>query len=183
MMKRPDSHQDQNRVIQELVGRIETAFPGIDLDGGISLRQAMLDDDWESDDTGKMKEAYRQDVTHDWREIPNEDLRLAFSSFSLFPYLDLKGWKYYLPATLRFSLIDDGQTDCDFFTFISLVPGRIAKAKGEWSVSKFVEWLELTSDQASVVAEWIQYQIGRGTTEFSDEYDAQAQDWVDAYIR
>lgn len=109
---------------------------------------------------------------------------MAFGSFSLFTYLDLKGWRYYLPAALRFSLLDDGQSDCDFYTFVSLVPGRMAKVKEEWSVNRFVEWLELTADQASVVAEWIQYQIElRRVTELSDEYDAQAKEWGDQYLR
>jgi hypothetical protein len=84
---------------------LETAFPARDLAGGISMRQAELDDNYRGDDLAAMRQAYASDITHSWHAIPVQDVLSLFDAFSVFVYLDQKGSQYYLPAALRASLL------------------------------------------------------------------------------
>jgi hypothetical protein len=86
-----------------LLQRIEAAFPSAGLGSGISLRQALFDDNapWDGNDPAARVAAYLADVTTDWRAVPDADLEYAFERFSLFGYLDTAGYRYYLPAAMH----------------------------------------------------------------------------------
>lgn len=138
---------------EDLIQKLEEVFPSYGLDGGVSLRQALLDDEWASDNPSKMQEAYQADITHDWKAIPAEELDAFFDSFSVFTYLDDKGWRYYLPAALRHSLRYP-DSNCEFYTRISLLPGGGNRGNGlpEWDLNHFVEYLGLSGEQSCIVA-------------------------------
>lgn len=93
---------------ESLLHLIEEAFPLEPLGAGISLRQAIADDEapWEGMSAEIWATAYARDVTSNWRMVPDEDLQWAFSQFSLFTYLDEAGYRYYLPAVMHCAVRD-----------------------------------------------------------------------------
>lgn len=170
--------------VEQLIREIEQAFPSRDLDGGISMTQALLDDDYEGDDAAKMSAAYKADVTHDWKEIPIDDIDQLFSGFSVFVYLDQKGWAYYLPAALRASLKHPASL-CEFYTRISLLPNdKEDRAMGaEHIVTRFVNWLALTAEQTRAIARTL-HLLRERNCDYYDEHTFESQQidvWVKRY--
>ena len=92
----------------ELRHLIVTAFHGVDLDGGMSLRQAEICDKFGKDSDGRVV----SDM--DFAAIPDREITDNWSALSLdelerFPYLahlDPEGFRYYIPAFLL-SLLKD----------------------------------------------------------------------------
>jgi hypothetical protein len=74
---------------------IRTAFRGVCLDGGVSLRQAEVRDNW---GRGVTEQEYRAlpagEVTDDWEALPLETLE----RYPLLAHLDARGFRYYIPA-------------------------------------------------------------------------------------
>jgi hypothetical protein len=86
----------------ELTDLLATAFHGVTLEGGISIRQGEVCDNYGKDNTGReLSDAAfaaipRGEITDDWRALP-------FDELERFPYLahmDAKGFRYYIPAFL-----------------------------------------------------------------------------------
>jgi hypothetical protein len=73
---------------------IRTAFAGVMLGDGTSLRQAAVIDNYGE---GVSDEQFRQlpqtEVTDDWAKVPWEELESDNVA-----HLDAKGWRYYIPA-------------------------------------------------------------------------------------
>ena len=86
----------------ELFHVIETAFRGVKLDGGISLRQGEICDNFGKDNEGKevsereFAAIPRTEITDDWSAIPLEELE----RYPYLAHLDPKGFRYYIPALL-----------------------------------------------------------------------------------
>ena len=138
---------------------LELAFGGYGLEGGISLSQAYLEDDYLSDDKEAMDKAYAKDTTHDWRAIPAVELESAFGGMSIFTYLDDRGWKYYLPAVMR-AVLRNPNSECEFYTRISLLPGHQGGSvviKAAWTVERAAAFLALTEDQGRVIAKYLSH--------------------------
>jgi uncharacterized protein (TIGR02996 family) len=76
-----------------LVTLIEDVFRDVRRDGGTTLHQAAAIDDWEDVAAAELRDP---EVT--WQEIP--DTKLADANRHAF--LDAKGYRFYLPAYLRF---------------------------------------------------------------------------------
>lgn len=140
---------------EAILKELEEAFPSYGLDGGISLGQALLHDDWENENSEKMNAAYAKDRTDDWRNVPDPTLEAYFRGFSVFTYLDAKGWKFYLPAVLR-RILKDPNSECEFYTRISLLPGKNTPPGPEWNLEEGIEFLQLTEAQGRVIARVLQ---------------------------
>jgi hypothetical protein len=86
-----------------IVAEIEAAFAGVQLDGGISLKQTQVIDNYGRDCTSEQFTALpRSEVTDDWKRIPVSMLDEADS----LAHLDDRGVKYYIPA-LMLRLLDN----------------------------------------------------------------------------
>lgn len=169
-------------LVQDLLAELETVFQPFGLDGGISLGQAMLDDDYESEDKEKMAAAYAQDVTDNWQHVPDDVLEQYWGSFSVFPYLDAKGWKYYLPATMR-RILKNPDSNCEFYTRISLLPGKTGPQ--QWSPSIIVENLGMTVDQGRFIGRFLTY-LAELDRDWIDDHPAESGQlklWQNAFPR
>lgn len=138
---------------EALVGQIEAAYPSIALEAGISLRQALLDDDWE-DSPEALRSARAEDVVDDWKNIPDSDLEEAFLACSVFTYLDDAGYRFYLPAALRLA-VRDPFGECAFITCLHLLPAK--ESRNDWTPRSVVEWLRLTEAQATCISSVLAY--------------------------
>ena len=158
---------------EELITEIEKAFPPRDLDGGISLRQALLEDDWEYDDLAKMQEAYAYDITHDWRAIPAEELDAFFNSFSVFTYLDNKGYQYYLPAVLRHS-IRNPDSDCSFYLCLDFL-------KHDVDIEQLVKYLSISPEQSRVITKTLLFIIENGSRPYYERDSTGLNKWIERF--
>lgn len=78
---------------------IETAFAGVSRGSGVTLREALAEDDYAGPEA---KQAARElDTDTDWHDAPVDVMRERCEFFS---YLDAPGFRYYIPAAMRFSL-------------------------------------------------------------------------------
>src|SRR5262249_43657 len=72
--------------------KIRTAFRGITLGAGISLRQAQLIDA----PSRKQTESFtHEEITSDWSQVPLDELER-----DCVPHLDARGFRYYIPALM-----------------------------------------------------------------------------------
>lgn len=95
-----------NQTKNSLILEIEDAFSGVRLGEGVSWREALVIDDYGSDE--ERKTARSQDEKEDWKKVPLEligDLRYQ-SSLS---FLDGAGLKYYLPICMIY-VLEKGDT-------------------------------------------------------------------------
>jgi hypothetical protein len=109
---------------------IRDAFAGVSLGAGVSLRQAAAIDvyfeGWTQAQFDRLPES---EVTHDWTEIPDDELRRDNVA-----HLDPEGLRYYLPALMLWLLehynnADERLLDSDaemsvIGTIYALAPGK-----------------------------------------------------------
>lgn len=76
---------------------IENAFDGVTLDGGISLEQTKVIDNYsEGVSVEQFANLPNKEVTRNWKEIPISQLDEA----DCLAFLDRKGFRYYIPALM-----------------------------------------------------------------------------------
>lgn len=81
----------------EIKNVIETAFSEVILDGGISLEQTKVIDNYGRGFTDEEFSALpSKEVTNNWKEIPISQLDEA----ECLAHFDRKGFKYYIPALM-----------------------------------------------------------------------------------
>ena len=81
----------------EIKTAIELAFDGVTLDGGISLNQTKIIDNYGRDCTDEQFVALPlNEITDDWKEIPTS----ALDEADCLAHFDRKGFKYYIPALM-----------------------------------------------------------------------------------
>lgn len=110
---------------EEIKRIIETAFEDVALDGGISLEQTKVIDNYGISVTTKEFSALpNKEVTNNWKEIPASRLDEA----ECIAHLDNKGFKYYIPA-LMLRLLDSYNSTCmmSIGTISSLYPRKKEK--------------------------------------------------------
>jgi len=88
-----DSTYEQQK--QALIEEITAAFDGVSREEGISLHEAMAIDDYESDE--ERAKARAEDTETRWQDVPDDDIRFSHTVLS---FLDVKGFRYYIPAYL-----------------------------------------------------------------------------------
>ena len=82
---------------------ITTAFRGVTLYDGISIRQGEVCDNYGKDNDGRevsdaeFASIPRGEITDDWSALPLNELE----RYPYLAYLDSKGFRYYIPAFLR----------------------------------------------------------------------------------
>ena len=143
----------------ELLLELERVFPPHGLDGGISVSQTILHDDYEEGDLVQMQKSYAEDETGDWRKIPMEQV----PSWMSIAYLDQNGWKYYLPAMLRSSLLKQEVGD--------LSPILETQSLTVSSLSHKIEYLALSQMQCVSIAKILAY-LEKINPDYYEKYSA-----------
>src|SRR3954462_13249591 len=101
------------KTIDEVVSVIEASFAGITLEDGISISEATVIDDYGGDE--ERANARASDEKMDWRTIPDELIERHYSALT---FMDAKGFRFSLPAYMRFVLRH--YVDVDFNTHDSV---------------------------------------------------------------
>jgi hypothetical protein len=107
---------------------IRTAFAGVKLGAGVSLRQAQAADTWRDGHTeAEWRALPRGEVTDDWSRVPDAELRR-----DCIAYLDEEGLRYYLPAFMLWLLdhYDDVEMRRDASSDLAVIGTLMATAPG-----------------------------------------------------
>ena len=83
-----------------LIKAIQNAFDGVQLGNGISLREARLHDDSETDPK-KFEQARALDDETRWFELTKAEIEEFGDTL---PFMDAEGYKFYLPAFMIYAL-------------------------------------------------------------------------------
>jgi len=111
---------------RSVIDAIEKAFGGVRLEDGVSLREAIVLDNYGTDE--ERQRARLQDEPEDWRKIPDETIADYSASLA---FLDAKGMRFYLPAFMCFAVrnyqhSDSASIDYTLYT-LDLSPGSGAE--------------------------------------------------------
>lgn len=80
---------------EEVISEIRSAFEGVTLNGGVSLQQARVMDNFGRGVTAEeFAHLPEREITEDWSAVPIDLLE----GFDCVAFLDEKGLRYYLPA-------------------------------------------------------------------------------------
>jgi uncharacterized protein DUF6714 len=127
---------------REIETMIRTAFAGVTLGAGISMRQAQWIDGHPYDEPDDFDALKRSDVVDDWTKIPLADLVR-----NNLPHMDAAGLRYYLPAYMLALLRDyDPLSERDIGTMGTL-DGRIPRNIERYAL--------LSEDQKAAVAHYV----------------------------
>jgi len=72
---------------------IRSAFAGVVLGTGISIRQSEALDRYEDSSSREFRALPRGEITDDWEQVPDVELERAWV-----PYFDAQSFRYYIPA-------------------------------------------------------------------------------------
>ena len=100
---------DSHRVIEA----IEQAFARVQIEDGITLREAIVLDNYGTD--AERQQARSQGELDDWRSIPDETIARYSASLA---FLDATAMRFYLPAFMRFALRQYGRSDSPSINYI-----------------------------------------------------------------
>ena len=82
---------------EEIIQEIRSAFVGVTLDGGISLEQTRVMDNYGRGVTPEQfRDLPKTEIVDDWTRIPDAVLDEA----DCLAFLDQKGFRYYIPALM-----------------------------------------------------------------------------------
>ena len=139
-----DTLAEKTRLL--LIEKITAAFDGVSRKNGISLNAAQALDDYSSLEEAK-KIGRKMDRDTQWQEVPDKWL-MQFQD--IFPYLDPKGFRYYIPAYMVWSLKEPKASDSNSLSSLM------------WAIENnnkhFQPHLEiLNQEQLQVVSDYIEF--------------------------
>lgn len=161
--------------MSDLIIRIEQAFQNVPK-GEVGLREAAAIDArcYEGglyEDKKCYALARAADVEEDYRDIPDE----VIAAPPVFPYLDDAGFKFVMPAIMRWSLKPSAKDENDVIAFFAmqLLPESRKADKPEVLAQKW----NLSKEQIVVIVEWLEFYISNYLNYPSALVAAQFERW------
>jgi len=137
-----DNIAEKSRSI--LILQITKAFENVTLEDGISLHQARALDDYADPNLArKIDESVR------WQDIPSQWIK---TFHDVFPFLDPKGFRYYIPAYMIWCLQHYEHPDSNTFDYTIYVLKQVGK---ECYYSSRFELLN--SDQLQTISDFLRF--------------------------
>ena len=148
---------------EAIIQAIERAFRHVERDDGVTLHEAEVIDDYGSDE--ERAAARRLDPDRHWQDVPDATL----ARYSGFSFLDPRGYRYYLPAYMRWILkhptaSSDSNSPDSLLHSLTRTPGI-----EEWTLSR---WSMLNDDQAAVVCRFLRFLVAY-SNDYGPEHRAQ----------
>lgn len=129
-----------------LIAKITAAFEGVSREDGISLHAARALDDWHSLEEAK-KIGQEMDRDTQWQEIPDKWL---MEFHDIFSFLDPKGFRYYSPAYMVWSLREPKASDSNsLFSLLWALENKYGYFKPHLEL--------LNQEQLDVISEFISF--------------------------
>ncbi len=132
---------------QELVDQIHRAFAGVRLEDGTSLNMTEYNDS--SGCMPEFKEKAKEDERNDWTTITDETLERFRVTFS---FTDLKGFRFYMPAYMIWTIRNHRTSDCpiSYFTIYAIRPSHHL-----FETIPFWQWF--TREQIDAMTKFLEY--------------------------
>lgn len=166
----------------ELLTLIEQAFYGVGRDDGMTLHQAVVVDDYGSED--EFVAAAKLDTETRWQDVPDEDIS---TNTSIFCFLDPKGFRYYLPASMSWAVknYEHDEYDCGFLTYLAVLPTVAPRDEGRgigraFDLNGFIEKHSFTSSQVTAIYRFICFMAIKADAGMGEDHYAAAQKWREA---
>jgi hypothetical protein len=170
----------------ELHMLIEHAFTGVTRGEGITLHEAIAEDDCATPEGLAAARAQDRDV--DWHDAPREVLSARCEFFS---YLDPPGFRYYLPAAMLLSLdaAERGRSETPKRTYWSLLgppiaPRDFGKGLGKtFDVEAFIARCEFTDAQVGAIYRFLCFMAVDGDEGVDEEKLPVLRSWRESVGR
>ena len=143
---------------KDLLAAIADAFPVAPLEGCV-IREAYLRDEeaFRVVAPEEYEQARTVARTETWQGVPDDEINFAFSKNSVYVWLDVGAFTFYLPACLAYALREGGQ--CEFYTFLHFAEMPYEKALAHWTpaqclaIAGFMAFAVADAPGRSVVAD------------------------------
>jgi hypothetical protein len=158
----------------ELLDVIEKAFDGVEREDGVTLHEAVVIDNYGSQE--EFEKAGSYDTETRWQDVSENDLA---ENPQFMTFLDAKGFRYYLPAAMSWSIRHgvDSLSDSIFYYFAVLptvAPRDNGRGLGEaFDIDGFIAEHSFTPDQVRAIYKFLCFmaiEADHGMNE--DEYAA-----------
>ena len=132
---------------EEIINDIKKAFKNVILNGGVSLKQAIIIDSYGEGTTEKeFREIPNSEITKNWEKIPISQLDTAEYN----AHLDNLGFKYYIPALMIRLLENYSYTS---MVSISILSSLYPKTE-DWSYH-MEKYSSLNDEQGLAIANYL----------------------------
>lgn len=166
----------------ELLAMIERAFDGVERDDGITLHQAVVIDDYGSQE--EFDAAAKLDTETRWQDVSDEDIA---SNPSIYCFLDPKGFRYYLPASMTWAVknFEKDDDDSGFFTYLAVLPTVAPRNVGRgignaFDLDSFIKEHSFTHLQVRAIYSFICFMAIKAECGMGEDYYAATQKWQKA---
>ncbi|MBI4346572.1 MAG: hypothetical protein HY553_06935 [Elusimicrobia bacterium] len=145
----------------ELLRAIEAAFDGVAREEGVTLNEAEVIDAYGTQ--AERKAARLKDSDRRWQEVPPAEVE---RHADVLPFLDPKGWRYYLPAFMAWTLLHYPTTESLAVdsTIYTLDPGDAPELKAR----ALERYKTLSGNQAAAVCRFLRFMCDVAGEDFCD---------------
>jgi hypothetical protein len=140
---------------ERIIAEIENAFAEVRRGNGITLHETDVVDACGS--ARERAKARKRDTDERWQDVPDDDIE---SHQSALCFLDPEGFRYYLPAYMRWSLLHYKSSDslASDSTIYSLGPAG-NKGVTDWNRER---WGVFTERQTQVILAYLRFMVEHG---------------------
>ena len=163
----------------ELLALIDEAFNHVERGDGITLHQAVVNDDYGSEE--EFLAAEKIDTEKRWQDVPDSALA-ANPQFMTF--LDPVSFRYYIPAAMSWAInnYDNDEKECCFFTYLAVLPTiaprEIGRGLGEaFDLEGFIRDHSFTPAQINAIYRFICFMAIRVGLEMDEDHYAAVKKW------
>lgn len=163
----------------ELLKLIENAFDGVERENGITLHQAVVVDEYGSEQ--EFIDAEKLDTETRWQDVPDSDIS---THTSIYCFLDPKGFRYYLPASMSWAVkhYEEDDNDCGFFTFLAVLPSVAPREVGRgigssFDVDAFIKEHSFTPMQVKAIYHFICFMAIKAEVGLDEDHYAATKKW------
>jgi hypothetical protein len=135
-----------------LLAEIATAFQGVSREGGVSLSESWVIDNYGS--LEEQAEARRKDTELSWQEVPKDDICHGYSCLS---FLDPIGLHYYIPAYCTWYITYMDYQDPEHPSAGSNTFAWLLYTLGSTSEDRSEMYRLFTPDQGRAIAHFLQF--------------------------
>jgi len=163
----------------ELLGLIENAFDGVERGDGLTLHQAVVVDDYGSEE--EFIAAEKLDTEDRWQDVPDSDIS---THTSIYCFLDPKAFRYYLPASMSWAVrhYEEDVNDCGFFTYLAVLPSVAPREVGRgighsFDLDTFIKKHSFTPVQVQAIYRFICFMAIRADLGMDEDQYAATKKW------
>ena len=163
----------------ELLVLIETAFDGVTRDDGMTFHEALVISDYGSQE--EFIAAGELDTETRWQDVPDSDLS---TDTSIYCFLDPKGFRYYLPASMSWAVRNyaNDEDNIGFFTYMAVLPTIAPRDAGRgmgeaFDLDTFIKEHSFTLAQVEAIYRFICFMAIHADVGMDEDYYAATQKW------